>query len=420
MAHIVHVCPRYLPARGGVELFFAKISEHFVRQGHTVSVWTTDAVTVSDFTRRPRTRLLASRESVGGVTVQRFPIRYLPAQRLVRTAAHVLPFGPRWKSDTLRWTPFVPALTGRARKTSETVDLVHAAGLPYTSVLWAGAALAEQASAPLVISPFTHVPAPGTAGTLMRRAYLSDLNLEILSRAARVFVQTELERDVLTAAGLACERQVVVGLGVEPSECCGGDRHRFRAAHGIPDAEIVVGHLANKSWDKGTVDVLDAAERLWGAGASFILVLAGAEMRSFTERWNRVRFPERVRNLGPLSDEERNDFLAAIDVFALPSYVESFGISSLEAALNGAAVIAYGHGGPGQIFRSGLSALLPPPGDLEQLARALSTLVRDGDARRRLAAAAESVARDYSWSRIFTIVSAAYQSLLQDRSARRF
>ena len=90
MAHIVHVCPRYLPAHGGVELFFRKLSEELVRLGHTVSVWTTDAPTVEAFTSVPERRLPPT-DIINGVVVRRFPVRYLPAQRYVRTAAHVLP-----------------------------------------------------------------------------------------------------------------------------------------------------------------------------------------------------------------------------------------------------------------------------------------------------------------------------------------
>src|ERR1700730_9207490 len=105
MAHIVHVCPRYWPAHGGVELFFAKISEALADRGDSVSVWTTDAVTVQGFTSSSTPRLSPGPELVHLVDVRRFAVRYVPVQRYVRTAAHWLPFGTRWKCDTLRWTP---------------------------------------------------------------------------------------------------------------------------------------------------------------------------------------------------------------------------------------------------------------------------------------------------------------------------
>ena len=413
MAHIVHVCPRYFPAHGGVELFFRKLSEELVRQGQTVSVWTTDAPTVEAFTSPPEHRL-PSNDTINGVVVRRFQVRYLPAQRYLRTAAHLLPFGTRWKCDTLRWTPWIPSLTNEATR-SPRVDLVHAAGLPYSSLLFAGVRLAERSDAALVLSPFTHVAPPGPAGARMSRAYLSPLNLRLLSRADRVFVQTNFERSTLASAGIAASRLVLVGLGVDAAECTGGDRRRFREAHHLSDDQVVVGHLANKSWDKGTVDLLDAAERAWSRGARFALVLAGTEMPSFTRRWETCRFREHVVNLGTLSDEARRDFYSAIDIFALPSYVESFGISPLEAALNHAAVIAYDHGGPGQIFKDGDSARLIPVGDIEQLAEGLSALTCEEAERKRLAVAGADVARTHSWQRVYDRALGAYDLLLRGR-----
>jgi len=417
MATIVHVCPRYIPARGGAELFFSKISEALSKRGHAVHVWTTDAATVRGFTSPPERRLPAS-EPINGVEVRRFPVQYLPAQRYLRTAAHWLPFGTQWKCNTLRWTPWVPALTRAATRHAGPVDLVHVSSLPYSSILFAGIALAEHTSARLVISPFTHVAPPGPAGRAMRSAYLSPLNVGLLSKADRIFVQTELERRALADVGISTDRQAIVGLGVERSECTGGSRERARRSWRVDDSAVVVGHLANKSWDKGTIDLLDAAERLWDKGVRFVLVLAGPEMPSFTRRWSRARFPQWVVNLGELSDEERKDFFAAIDVFALPSYVESFGLSPLEAALNGAAVIAYDHGGPGQIFRNGENALLAPAGDIGGLSQMLELLTTNAAERARLGGAACRLAGGYSWHRVLELTLTAYDELLMNTSRR--
>ena len=413
MANIVNICARYFPAHGGAELFMRKISEALAQRGHNAMVWTTDAAAVQGLTS-PGRRLPPGPETINGVEVRRFPIRHVPAQRYVRTAAHYLPFGQRWKCDTLRWTPWVPALTRAATHPSGRVDLVHAAGLPYSSLLFAGVRLAQRAGARLVMSPFTHVAPMGPAGARMRRAYLSPLNVQLLSRADRLFVQTEWERQVLADAGLRPDRQTTVGLGVDRGECTGGSRERGRRAWKVADDAIVVGHLANKSWDKGTVDLLDAAERLWEKGASFVLVLAGPEMHTFTKRWAHVRFAQRVVNLGELSDEERRDFFAAVDVFALPSYVESFGVTSLEAALNGAAVIAYDHGGPGEIFRHRDTALLAPVGDIHVLTQLIEVLTTSASERARLAEAACRLALGYSWSRALDVALREYDALLAE------
>ena len=414
MARIVHVCPMYFPARGGVEQFFLRLSEHLAKQGHDVTVWTTDARVVRGFTSPAEPRFPKADEHLNGVRVRRFPVRHVPAQRFLRTAAHVLPFGVRWKCDTLRWTPWVPSMTREAGRSDRPADLVHAAGLPYSSLLFAGVRLAERSTARLIISPFTHVPPPGGR---MNRAYLSPLNIGLMSRADRIFVQTEFESRALSAAGLVDTPKTIVGLGVDPGECVGGNRQRFREAHKLKDDVVVVGHLGNKSQDKGTVDLLDAAERLWSRNVPFMLVLAGSEMPAFTRRMAQARFPERIVNLGQLSDEERKDFFAAIDVFALPSYVESFGLSPLEAALNGVPVVAYALGGPEAIFTNEVNALLAPPGNLGRLAETLERLILQQSERRRLGEQGAAVASTYSWSRALDRATEEYDALL--RSPRR-
>ena len=414
MAHIVHVCPRYFPARGGVELFFTKLSEALARDGHDVTVWTTDASTVRGFTSSSERRMPPGPQRVNSRRGPSFPGsihtgpafcphgRTLPALRDEVEVRHAPldTMGPRRSparplGRLLPWTLCTrrPCLTARF--------CLRARGLPNVR------------ARRLIVSPFTHIPPPGPMGARMRRAYLSPLNLRLLSRADCLFVQTELESRTLSEAGISSERHRIVGLGVDRAECGGGDRARARRTWGVGNDDVVVGHLANKSWDKGTVDLLDAAEALWEKGASFSLVLAGSQMPSFTTRWSSVRFRDHIVNLGELSDAERRDFFAAIDVFALPSYVESFGVSSLEAALIGAAIVAYDHGGPSQIFHHGVDALLVPVGDVQVLAESLRALTTDTAERARLADGGSRTASTYSWTRALDAALADYDALLR-------
>src|SRR5439155_982360 len=108
-----------------------------------------------------------------------------------------------------------------------------------------------------------------------RRQYLSPALVWLLRQAACVFVQTRLEHNVVRDAGIDTGKLEILGMGVEPRECAGGDRDKARRAWNVDRDEVVVGHLANNSEEKGTVDLLSAADAAWRAGASFRLVLAG-------------------------------------------------------------------------------------------------------------------------------------------------
>jgi glycosyltransferase involved in cell wall biosynthesis len=189
--------------------------------------------------------------------------------------------------------------------------------------------------------------------------------------------------------------------------------HRRRSAvrWQLGATEIVVGHLANKSWDKGTVDLLDAAEGLWARGATFRLLLAGQEMPSFTRRWQRTTFRDRIVNLGRLDDQEKRDFYASIDLFALPSYVESFGISPLEAALNGVPTVGYALGGLRELWDAGHDAVLVEPGNIHELQGRLLFLVSSESERRRLGRAAAEMASGHTWAKAIARVLVAYDEL---------
>ena len=96
-----------------------------------------------------------------------------------------------------------------------------------------------------------------------------------------MLVQTPTEERAVREMGVRADRIRLQGLGVDPAECIGGNRERARAAWGVQPTEVVVGHLANLSIEKGSLDLLAAAEELQKAGVSIRVVFAGPEMPSF-------------------------------------------------------------------------------------------------------------------------------------------
>jgi len=407
---IVHICPRYPPAPGGVELFFGKLSSALAREGHHVEVWTTTARSVAAFTSPGGLTLPEGRTIENGVEVRRYRLWHPPMRRYLVTAMHPLPFGRAWRAATLRWNPLPLLLARDAMRASGRLDVVHGAGLPYSLLLDAAVRLARRTGARLVLTPFAHLGDPADRRNKIRRTYLSPLNVELLRAADVVLVQTRTERDALAKAGVDPSRMRLVGMGVDPSECTGGCRARGRARWKLGADDRVVGHLANKSADKGTIDLLEAAAHAWRGGDRFTLLLAGDEMNSFRTFWRQYPFQDRVVNVGELDPEEKSDFFAAIDLFALPSYVESFGISLLEAAANRVPPVAYRLGGPAEVLEDGANGLLVPPGDVAGLARAISDLLADAPRRARLGDAAAQLAACWTWDRVLGKVIPEYRS----------
>ena len=81
----------------------------------------------------------------------------------------------------------------------------------------------------------------------------------------------------------------------------------------------------------------------------------------------------------------------------LPSSVEGFGISFLEAAFHGCPVAAYRSGGVEEAVADGETGLLVIEGDRAGLAAAVGRLLDDPALRARLGAAGREFARGFSW-----------------------
>jgi glycosyltransferase involved in cell wall biosynthesis len=417
VAHVIH---RYPPALGGSEAYFARLSRFLAAAGHAVTVLTTTALDLEAFWSRRARRLEAGRSVEDGVTVRRHPLTYLPAQRYVLKALSLLPHAG-WQAWTLPCNPLSRSLWADAARGAEVFDVVHATAFPYAFPLLCARRLATRLGVPFLLTPFLHLGDPDDPQDRTRRAYTQPALLHLARAAGRLFVQTEGERRAFLDLGFAPDRLVLQGLGVDEDEVTGGDRERARAAWGVGPDEVVVGHLANNSREKGSVDLLQAADRARARGAPLAVVLAGPEMPNFQSFWGSHRPAGRVIRLGPLAEGgPKRDFFAGLDVFALPSRVDSFGLVLLEAWANGVPNVAYRAGGPAWVLRDGADGLLVRCGDVAGLADALSRLAADAELRRRLGAAGrDRLRRDFRWDGKLRLVEDVYREQEQASGGRQ-
>ena len=272
--------------------------------------------------------------------------------------------------------------------------------------------MARRLGVPFVLTPFLHLGDPHDANDRTRRIYLSPAMMSLARAADRMFVQTEVEREALIAKGISDWKIVLQGLGVDLNSCTGGNRQRARAEWGVTDDDVVIGHLANNSREKGSVDLLRAAERAWAKGHRFQLVFAGPEMPNFRQFWKGYCSTHRVRRLGILDDGQKKDFFAGINVFAMPSRSDSFGLVFLEAWANGVPNVAYRAGGVAGVIRHETDGLLVKCGDVDGLAQALARISCDANLRRQFGESGRArLARDYEWNDKLTLVERVYADL---------
>ena len=105
----------------------------------------------------------------------------------------------------------------------------------------------------------------------------------------------------------------------------------------------------------------------------------------------------RVEWLGRLSDEEKIARLKGADVFCAPSlHGESFGVVLIEAMAAGTCIVASALDGYRNVATDDVDSVLVPPGDAHALAAALERALSDDVLAKRLIAAGETRADDFS------------------------
>jgi glycosyltransferase involved in cell wall biosynthesis len=206
--------------------------------------------------------------------------------------------------------------------------------------------------------------------------------------ATHLLTDSRSQREFLIAEGIAPADKIrVLGEG----SICGVDGERFRpdmprraeirGAHGIPEGVIVFLFMGRLTRDKGVLD-LAAAFAALDNPAAWLLIVGPDEagMRSAME--SRLGIT-RVRTRFVGYTDRPEDFMAASDVFCLPSYREGFGMVVIEAAAAGAPAIASRIYGVTDAVEEGVTGLLHAPGDTVAMTRLMTMLA--GDPERRLA-----------------------------------
>ncbi|MBI3333742.1 MAG: lipopolysaccharide heptosyltransferase II [Candidatus Omnitrophica bacterium] len=183
----------------------------------------------------------------------------------------------------------------------------------------------------------------------------------------------------------------------------------FRRRIGLKGGPVI-GAIARLSPVKGLDHLLKAMPALLERHPHLQLLLIGEG----PSRPELIRLAYQLGIAGHLviahSVEETRVPLAAMDLFAVPSLNEGFGLAMVEAMAAGVPVVASNRGGPAEIIEEGLSGLLVPPGDAEGLTRAILTLLDDPALRRRMGQAARERARaEFDLERMIREVETVYR-----------
>lgn len=324
------------------------------------------------------------------------------AEELRRRGHTVIPVGPAkgtgWLDEQLRQVGFEPRtftirrsldwrcardLTRMLRELH--VDVVHSH--EFTMAVY-GTAAARWLGVPHVITMHGNE----TMTKVLRRRLA--LRWAFRHSQASVGCSRATKESLDADLGLASDRLGVVLNGVPTPK---GSPDGVRREIGLREGELLLFAAGTVVPRKGHMVLLQALKRIATEGCAVPWRLAIAGWRTGDEPARLDAFiaehglGDRVRLLGQRGDVA--DWLAAADLFVMPSLWEGLPLAILEAMLAGKVIVASATSGIPEAIVHDQHGLLVPPGGVESLASALRLVMEDPALRTRLAEAARARAQ---------------------------
>jgi glycogen synthase len=416
------VAPSYIPFMGGAQAFQRAMATRLAADRHQLVVLTSNAREPEDFWRRPAESMaLARAEILDGVTVERLSLAYRwpppYAFAVLRRAGYWLSRSPAftqgkttlpgWLSQSM---PPLPGLRPALSRWVQWADIVQVIDSSWDGLFTSAMHEASCAGRPVVAVPLMHLGDPA-----VRAHFQMSHQVAAYRAATEIVALSGREARAYGELGVAEERIHVVPMGVEPGHAVGvaDEAALFRAERAL-DGPIVA-FVGTTTFDKGAFTLALAVAQLNKRGRGVNLVCAGPGREGMAEFLNqqppdvKAALSSRTHLLGVVDESTKNALLAACDLLALPSQVDSFGIVLLEAWLHGKPVIGADAGGIPDLIDSAATGLIVPFGSHDQLASAISRLLDDPELAARLGAAGrERVLQKFTWEHTYACMRQIY------------
>jgi glycosyltransferase involved in cell wall biosynthesis len=213
------------------------------------------------------------------------------------------------------------------------------------------------------------------------------LELFLVRFADRIVTVSAEMRRRLVAAGLPAERTVTIPNAIDPTQFTGSEEAVNRARYGVGDEETLIGVVGRFSPEKGQDFFIAAFKRLAAVHPSVKVIFLGEgptedEVRELVQSYglqDRVIFAGYQPCLAM--------FYPLLDLVVMPSRSEGMPSVALEALYFRIPVVATDVGGTGEVIIDGQTGRLIPPGDPEQLAAGIESILSDKTLQERVAAA---------------------------------
>ena len=239
-----------------------------------------------------------------------------------------------------------------------------------------------------------------------------------LNRLDQSVANSDYELIKLMGNGVKSEKICRIHNGIDlklwdlPEDQKQENRCEIRKKYQIPDDAPVWGYVGRLSPEKGCDLFLAAYLKIMRQcpGAYFLIVGDGKMSEELKQSFRNSAFPDHVRFCGFQTEMTR--YLSALDVLIMPSYMETFSLTVLQAMALRIPVVGTDVGGnPEQIYPE-YDGLLCEKGNADGLADAVLRLLREPETRHSMGNTGVNIIRGYlNIDRMIDQIEATYMTL---------
>lgn len=228
-----------------------------------------------------------------------------------------------------------------------------------------------------------------------------------------IAVSESLRLEVLEYQRMRADKVVTIYNGLD-IEAFTNPEPKVRQKLGVGESTLLIGTVARLAPQKGVEYFIRMAEilALRHPDIAFVIVGDGPLRKQLEEL--KCGLPGKPRILFTGFVAPVKDYLAAMDIFVLPSLSEGLGISVLEALACKKPVVATQVGGIPEIIQSQVNGLLVPPKDEQALADGVDWLLEHREQAQQMAKTGYvSVETKFALKNMIRVTERVYQQILQ-------
>jgi glycosyltransferase involved in cell wall biosynthesis len=389
---ILQIAERTYPARGGVELHVARISEALVKMGHQVTVVVFNSMNIRDcgygiayqkphLVIRPIKPVLPSEEYRNGVRILRFESK---AQL----------FSYYWSPSMLSWL----------LENSDKFDVMHTHTYRFSNNEFTALAHVKNKT-PFVFTGHDELQLEymGFLPLVIDKVYSATLGRLLVNMAEKVIAfDKDYAKQYHRYLGVPNYKIRIIPNGVDWAYFNNlPDGHKLKEAIGNPQNVLL---YIGRFIDYKNPDLLIASfkivlkyfpnSRLIMIGADYGLLSQCKKLAASLDLTDKVIFFENA------NEETKLQALNIADVCLIPSDYESFGLVALEAQAAGVPVIASWAGGLKHIIVEGKTGLFLKEITVREIADKILLLLNSGSIRSSMGSNGKEFARNFSWDTV--------------------